>query len=46
MNARKLQRELYLTQRAIGDYEAAKRGRLGKRLARRYVTRSIFRWFR
>jgi hypothetical protein len=33
-----VRRNLYLGQRTIGDYQAARRGVLGKRLARRYVT--------
>lgn len=39
-------RDLYLTQRTMGDISAARRGRLGKRVARRYVVRSLFRLFR
>jgi hypothetical protein len=34
---------MYLGQRTIGDYQAARRGTLGKRLARRYVTRALMR---
>jgi hypothetical protein len=30
----------------MGDYQAAQRGRLAKRLVRRQVTRSVFRLFR
>jgi hypothetical protein len=41
-----LRRTLYLSQRAMGDYQAAQRGRLAKRLVRRSVTRSVFRLFR
>jgi hypothetical protein len=29
----------------MGDAQAAQRGRLGKRVARRYLTRSLFRLF-
>lgn len=43
---RDLQRTLYLMQRTIGDVDAAQRGRLGKRLSRRYLTRWLFRAFR
>jgi hypothetical protein len=40
-----IRRSMYLSQRAIGDYQAARRGPgvLGKRLARRYVTRTLMR---
>jgi len=38
-----IRRDLYLTQRTMGDVSAARRGRLGKRLVRRSLTRSIFR---
>ena len=38
-----VRRNLYLGQRTIGDYQAARRGVLGKRLARRYVTRTLMR---
>ena len=38
-----IRRSLYLGQRAIGDYQAARRGTLGRRLARRYATRAIMR---
>lgn len=38
-----IRRSLYLGQRTIGDYQAARRGTLGKRLARRYVTRTLMR---
>ena len=41
-----LRRSLYLSQRAIGDVQAAQRGTLAKRLVRRQVTRSLFRLFR
>lgn len=34
---------MYLGQRAAGDYQAARRGRLGRRLARRAVTRRLMR---
>jgi hypothetical protein len=46
VSARKLQRTLYLTQRAMGDYQAAQRGKLAKRLVRRSVVRSLFRLLR
>lgn len=39
-------RALYFTQRAMGDASAAQRGRLGKRLMRRYVMRSLLRGLR
>lgn len=42
----KFRRTLYFTQRTMGDVDAARRGRLGKRLIRRSLTRSIFRLFR
>jgi hypothetical protein len=40
-----IRRSLYLGQRTIGDYQAARRGggALGRRLARRYATRAIMR---
>jgi hypothetical protein len=38
-----IQRDLYLTQRTMSDVSAARRGRLGKRLLRRYTVRSLFR---
>ena len=38
-----LRRDLYLSQRTIGDYQALRRGRLGKRLVRRAVTRRLMR---
>jgi hypothetical protein len=43
-----IRRDLYLTQRAMGDVSAASRGPLvlGKRLARRKATRSAYRLFR
>ena len=41
-------RDLYFTQRAMGDVSAASRGPgpLAKRLVRRSLTRSLFRMFR
>ena len=41
-----IRRSMYLGQRTIGDYQAARRGVLAKRLLRRSVTRSLFRLFR
>lgn len=43
-----VRRDLYKTQRAMGDVEAAERGPvpLAKRLVRRSLTRAIFRAFR
>jgi len=41
-----VRRDLYLTQRTMGDVSAAKRGTLGKRLARRDLTRALFRVLR
>ena len=43
-----VRRTMYLGQRGIGDYQAARRGPvvLGKRLARRDLTREIFRVLR
>ena len=38
-----IRRSLYLGQRTIGDYQAARRGTLGKRLARRTITRTLMR---
>jgi hypothetical protein len=38
-----IRRSLYLSQRTIGDYQAARRGTLSRRLARRYVTRTLMR---
>lgn len=38
---RDLQRTSYLVSRTAGDARAAKRGRLGKRLVRRQVTRHL-----
>jgi hypothetical protein len=46
MSARKLQRTLYLTQRAMGDYQAVQRGTIVKRLVRRSLMRSLFRLLR
>ena len=47
MNLAKLQRTLYLAQRSVGDVRAARRGPdvLAKRVARRTVTRNLFRIF-
>lgn len=36
-------RGLYKSQRAIGDYQAVRRGRLGRRVVRRSLTRGIMR---
>lgn len=41
-----LRRDSYLLSRGLGDYKAAKRGTLGKRLIRRSLTRSLFRGLR
>jgi len=43
-----VRRDLYLTQRTMGDLSAAQRGPavLGKRLARRSLTRELFRVLR
>lgn len=41
-----VRRDLYKSQRGIGDYQALKRGTLPKRLIRRRVTRNVFRLFR
>ena len=38
-----LRRDLYVSQRAIGDWQALRRGRLPQRLIRRSVTRSLMR---
>jgi len=38
-----VRRGLYLGQRTIGDYQALRRGRLGRRLVRRSVTRRLMR---
>jgi hypothetical protein len=38
-----IRRAMYVGQRTIGDYQAARRGTIGRRLARRYVTRSLMR---
>lgn len=43
---RDVQRISYLVSRAAGDADAARRGKLGQRLARRYVTRTVFQLFR
>lgn len=44
----RLRRDLYFTQRSIGDWQAAKRGvkPIGKRLVRRSLTRALFRRIR
>lgn len=34
----------YLLARLLGDVNAARRGRLGKRIGRRFVGRSMGRW--
>lgn len=39
-------RALYLTQRTIGDVQAAQRGRLARRLVRRSLVRALFRALR
>lgn len=44
--ARSIGRTAYFISRTAGDIDAAQRGRLHKRLARRWVTRAIFRAFR
>ncbi len=41
--AEELRHDLYLSQRTIGDYQALKRGRLGRRIIRRNVTRRLMR---
>jgi hypothetical protein len=41
-----VRRGLYFTQRFMGDVSAARRGTLGKRLVRRSLTRTLFRWGR
>lgn len=40
----RVRRDMYLTQRGIGDFQAASRGPvpLARRLARRKATRSVF----
>ena len=38
-----IQRSLYLGSRSVGDLRALQRGRLGRRLVRRRVTRTIMR---
>ena len=38
-----LRRDLYVSQRALGDYQVLRRGRLPQRLIRRKVTRSLMR---
>ncbi len=43
---RQVQRASYLTSRGLGDFRAAKRGTLPKRVARRSLTRALFRAFR
>ncbi len=42
-DAESLRRSLYVSQRAIGDYQALRRGRLPQRIIRRKVTRSLMR---
>ena len=48
MKLSKIQRDIYLAQRAVGDARAAQRGpeKLAKRVVRRRVTRAVFRLFR
>lgn len=41
-----LRRDSYFLSRTLGDYQAAKRGRLAKRLIRRSLTRTLFRGLR
>jgi len=41
-----VRRDSYFLSRTLGDYQAAKRGRLAKRLVRRSLTRTLFRGFR
>lgn len=41
-----VRRDSYFLSRTLGDYEAAKRGRLAKRLVRRSLTRTLFRGLR
>lgn len=42
-----VRRALHLTERALGDINAARRGRLGKRLVHRHITRRALRpWTR
>lgn len=41
MTSRKLQRDLYLASRTLGDVDAAQRGRLPQRLIKRVVHRKI-----
>lgn len=46
---KQIQRTSYLKSRTAGDLDAARRGKLGKRLVRRSVTRrafSVARWLR
>lgn len=38
-----VRRDSYFLSRTLGDLDAAKRGRLAKRLVRRSLTRSLFR---
>ncbi len=42
---RRVRRDMYKVQRTLGDFDAAERGPgvLGKRLARRYLTRQVMR---
>lgn len=41
-----IRRDSYLLSRGLGDVQAARRGRLAKRLARRSLTRALFRGWR
>lgn len=41
-----MRRYLYFTQRTLGDAQAAQRGTLAKRVVRRKITRSVFRYLR
>jgi hypothetical protein len=41
-----VRRSSYLLSRTIGDYQAAQRGGLGKRLVRRSLMRTLFRSLR
>ena len=38
---RAIERDLYLASRTVGDYRALRGGRLGKRLVRRSLMRSV-----
>lgn len=46
MSTGKLERSLYLTSRTLADARAVRSGRIGKRVARRLLVRSLFRLFR